>query len=468
MNNLFNKMRRSYRSTGGGRFTNNNEEKQPAQSNYTQFVDRFREPGYFRTLPYIPEEQDFYGMGMGGEGFVDNLRKGFNYLRNVGSRAVDMYTGPVGTQLRNLIPGTHPYSTQAYPGEKHQLLFHSGQVGYDPNIPRNLVSTANYSGPGTELLLRTQRGDFPITFTDGVANIHDIQYALAETPEDIRKADNRMLNKLEQGRREQLDDIRNIVQAEAGIRGKTLGEDIGFLEKGSFGNLDKKKELTEEERRLLTNKLKELEQQGYGMKPNDKETLKVLEKMTEEYKEQEGGRQGVVWDSNMNAYVPRDTSEMSFVDRIKQRGRDVASWIGSNIFRRMFGGGRKNKTQVKKKDFNKMLFNRYMKSKVFKEQLGGNLENDEIDIAPIYNHLSSLLSPLINKDISPIIKKLHDKDKDMGKVIRKISIYIINPEKRQKENIKNVEQAFAETIHNFLENDTSRNKKLVDEIKELI
>src|SRR5690554_1227172 len=113
-----------------------------------------------------------------GEGFMDGFNRVINAGRRIGERAVDLYTGEVGTAIRNAIQGTHQYSSRAYPGEQHQILFHQGTVNYDPTRPADKFSTANYSGPKTALIKRLSNNVKPLTVTDATAKMHDINYAL--------------------------------------------------------------------------------------------------------------------------------------------------------------------------------------------------------------------------------------------------------------------------------------------------
>jgi hypothetical protein len=75
------------------------------------------------------------------------------------------------------------HGPQKFPGEHHGLIF--GQGG---------IQRANFMGPGTRIYTRLARGDKGKTPVDAIAKQHDIAYALAKTPADVRKADNNMIN----------------------------------------------------------------------------------------------------------------------------------------------------------------------------------------------------------------------------------------------------------------------------------
>jgi len=125
------------------------------------------------------------------------------------------------------------------------------------------IEQSNYSGPGTELTKRLKRGDKGKTYTDKIANLHDINYGLSENYDDIRKADERMLKSLEKAKREKLDYKVNILPAEVGIKGKIFLEDYLKIPKETFTEFGIDK-LTNEEINLYRQKKKELELEGFG------------------------------------------------------------------------------------------------------------------------------------------------------------------------------------------------------------
>src|SRR5690554_5602408 len=81
---------------------------------------------YYNLLALQRSTRTVHDVNQGGEGFMDGFNRVINAGRKIGDKVVDLYTGEVGTAIRNAIPGTHPYSTKGFPGEKHQILFHSG------------------------------------------------------------------------------------------------------------------------------------------------------------------------------------------------------------------------------------------------------------------------------------------------------------------------------------------------------
>ena len=141
------------------------------------------------------------------------------------------------------------------PGEKHQMI----------KMPDGRIAPAVFSGPGTNLETRIRRGDKPLSYVDKTAEAHDIRYQLATNEADIKKADADMIKNLEKAKAENLDNLFNIRQAEL-IKAKYLLQDKFGMPTSwftSFG-LDglKDKSLIP----VMAEKLKELEQQGFGRK----------------------------------------------------------------------------------------------------------------------------------------------------------------------------------------------------------
>ena len=123
---------------------------------------------------------------------------------------------------------------------------------------------ANYSGPGTDLLERTKRGDEGITEVDKTANAHDLRYALSDNVEQIRAADIRMLDKLKKIKDKKSDYLINILPAEISIKSKITAENFNIIPQDLFADFDYKDELSDEDIGLLTKQLSKLELLGYG------------------------------------------------------------------------------------------------------------------------------------------------------------------------------------------------------------
>jgi hypothetical protein len=229
-----------------------------------------------------------------GKGFTETIRAIYDKGRKTGKFLVDVYSGELGTALRNRLPDSDEKARPGFPGEKHALL----------KLPNGKIGVGNYIGPGTNLIKRLKRGDPPRTEVDKVAQAHDIRYALAKSQSDVRRADNIMINKVNQIARVRGDATRNIAQASL-MRVKVLGEDLGLLRKDAFsGDLSKNANIPTKDKRMLTRKLNELAPQGYGgslqmpggamtlsdnMLPGDALKLKLLKQMARKRTKRQAG-----------------------------------------------------------------------------------------------------------------------------------------------------------------------------------
>ena len=139
-----------------------------------------------------------------------------------------------------------------YEGEKHIPLY--TDKGF---------KVAQFTGPQTQVIKRLKRGNKGITDVDRTSKVHDVMFSLSETPDDVRKADLRMLKNLEKIEKNKSDYWVNIQAAKRGIQAKLKGEQLGFLQEGSFSSM-KGKELSDEDRAILVSNLNYMTQLGYG------------------------------------------------------------------------------------------------------------------------------------------------------------------------------------------------------------
>lgn len=109
---------------------------------------------------------------------------------------------------------------QKYKGERHA-----------PLLVDDKIIIANYEGPGTQIIKRLQDDDKPITFSDQVSKLHDIQYAIAQSSNNkkeqlrrVRIADLMMIDQLKRGAH--LDNPINIELAKNAISSKVLIENL--------------------------------------------------------------------------------------------------------------------------------------------------------------------------------------------------------------------------------------------------
>lgn len=161
-------------------------------------------------------------------------------------------------------------------GEYHAILY---------NRKNNSLSAGKYIGPGTNLIKRLRSENHqPITLSDKVAQAHDTRYTLAKNYEDIKKADQKMVDKLNYLQKNNLDSKWNILPAKYGIKAnqfiaKILPEKLSKMFVKKMTNYGEDQIGNKEDKELLENKLKELELEGYGKKnKNKKKPLKKTKK----------------------------------------------------------------------------------------------------------------------------------------------------------------------------------------------
>lgn len=144
-------------------------------------------------------------------------------------------------------------------GEKHAIMYNNGKF-----IP------ANYSGPGTDIITRLKKNIKPINDIDKTAQAHDIRYSLSKNTNDIKNADNKMVNKIKDLRKNNKENLFNSLPSQLGIQANQVLEKIlpdKYYDKFvnyMTGYKDFNKNLKEDDKLLLENKLKELENEGFG------------------------------------------------------------------------------------------------------------------------------------------------------------------------------------------------------------
>jgi len=108
-------------------------------------------------------------------------------------------------------------------------------------LPNKKFKLASYMGPFTQVRKRLKHqnkdgsmGIKPLTQSDTVAMLHDIQYSLARNINDIRKADKTMLKYLKKIKSKNLDTKMNIAQGMKLIEAKVTAEDMDLLARDGF------------------------------------------------------------------------------------------------------------------------------------------------------------------------------------------------------------------------------------------
>lgn len=224
-----------------------------------------------------PESHNEMAGGTKGVGFMEDVKniinKGKKALKDNLPTAVEIYSGEIGTAIRNAIPDSDNTARPGYAGETHMIL----------KLPNGRSGVGNFIGPGTQVIERVKRGDPGRTPTDWVAKRHDIDYTLAgnarttgEQMKLVRRADNRMITSLQRIKANRLDSGRNITAGLRLIQAKTIAEDLGVLKKDVFaGSLDK---LSTQDSALLNSAKNKLEQKGFGKLPGTRLKMKMMRK----------------------------------------------------------------------------------------------------------------------------------------------------------------------------------------------
>lgn len=147
------------------------------------------------------------------------------------------------------------------PGEKHVIMYDYKNKKYVP---------ASYSGPGTDILKNIKENKQPINKVDKTAQTHDIRYTLAKDINDIKIADKKMVDKLDQLQKNKSESNFNILPSKYGIKANQIIEKVlpdKYFDK--FVNYmtnykEYGKKLSDQDKKILNDKLKELEIEGYG------------------------------------------------------------------------------------------------------------------------------------------------------------------------------------------------------------
>jgi len=132
---------------------------------------------------------------------------------------------------------------------------------HSPLWTKKGLKFAKYAGPGTHVYSNISQGVEPISNVDKVAQAHDLRFGAATSPEDVRRADKKMVDTLNRIEKEKGDYKVNIYAAKLPIMAKMMLEDYGLLRKGSFSSMTG---VSPENREIHDKKLNELQMQGFG------------------------------------------------------------------------------------------------------------------------------------------------------------------------------------------------------------
>jgi len=142
---------------------------------------------------------------------------------------------------------------QHYPEEKHMVLKDN----------EGEFVRGKYLGPSTRIWQRIMDKDEPVSFIDGYAAIHDIDYTLAKNVGEVRDADQRLIEKAAEAEQKGLDHPVNILQGKIGIKSKMLIEDnlgVPTTFFADYGHGD----LTPTQLKAMRERREVLRQKGYG------------------------------------------------------------------------------------------------------------------------------------------------------------------------------------------------------------
>ncbi len=168
--------------------------------------------------PGLREDQQQEGQGLG-----DVARKAVAKLASV---PIKTYTSGAAVALRNALgPITYRRERGWRPGFKGELHV----PGY------------SWCGPGTNIDSRLKRGDPGLTQLDRACKIHDLDYALAKTPGDVRSADMKFMGNIKRSKTGSWGHKKLITSI---FKKKMRMEDRGKLSHGKFAYESKKKPKT--------------------------------------------------------------------------------------------------------------------------------------------------------------------------------------------------------------------------------
>ena len=199
---------------------------------------------------------------------ISSIVKGVESLAQEGS-GFRSRLSQILADVSNKFPDSDKNARPISAGEHHQLL----------KLRNNRFGRSNYAGPGTLVAKRIRRGDPPRTETDKVAQAHDSRYFLSRgenMEQKIREADTKMVNKLNEIQKKGTDSRFNTIPAKLAISAKIKAEDFGVLSRKKFISDEVP---NESDKRIVSRKLKELEQEGYGDIPGQKLLKKYQRKV---------------------------------------------------------------------------------------------------------------------------------------------------------------------------------------------
>lgn len=305
-----------------------------------------------------PEEINRYGSYQAGSG---------PDLFKLAQKAL---TGPLPTTLKTIVNKSQGYS-RAYPGELHSMH----RVGKN----KKKLVFGSYLGPGTNVETRIRKNVKPVSRADEIALQHDLLFATATSPGDLRPADERAISNWRQAEAEGEPRF-NTRPGIMGLEKKNRLEDSGQWPKDKFFNPVPRSKRRFHQR--AQKKLKELEQKGYGALPADRITAELFQTGKNIFKK--GKRVYKKGRKLAPSIIPRIISK----DLIPLIGRELKKAFPR--VSRMMGSG---------KAFNQRILN------IIKKQMGSGFSLDRF-FANMKNILPPIAMELLPRIIKMVTKKI--------------------------------------------------------------
>lgn len=203
---------------------------------------------FMKQYRLYPIPKKYLPVDVIGDGIVDTIVKGINYISNK-------------------FNPSDKEATEIEAEEKHGVLI----------LPNGKIGRANYMGPGTNLIKRLKRGDKPRTEMDELSRAHDIRYDLAKSQKDIEEADEIFIKASKKIRKAKKDNVFNTYVGQLPIQAKYYAEKTGLIKSGF-----KPSSFSKEDEDLMRATLKDSISKGYGA--NNKISLKKKDLLREHTK----------------------------------------------------------------------------------------------------------------------------------------------------------------------------------------
>ncbi len=350
-----------------------------------EFSDKINRGITYYTKPeYNINEQ--HGLGLSGSGIVQKINTLLGKMspKQIAEKAV---LGKIPTGIKSAINRISdvPNARSAFPNELHPISIIKNRKG------KKRIVFNSFLGPNTQVAKRLRRGDKPVGKADAQGMRHDLEFALAKTPEDLRRADRHFIRSLQRLQKQGEPAINTNIGIQ-GIKIKNKLTDMGIWGPNKFLDpMKKSADIANAQREL-----EKLKQQGVGMVlPADK-LRKQIDKMIKP-------KTRSLINPITKSVTPKDVANLILKRVVPQFIRMIAKKVG--IKPKMFGKGPRNEMVL---EF----------TKHFKKQFGGAIGLATLAaLAPIGISAATNLTPLaikLGKMIVPKIINIFKKMKGSG------------------------------------------------------